>query len=166
MTKKMQTWRPFGDLWDLQDDVNRLFWGFGKRGYGYDDEASLAAWAPAVDICEDNEAVRISAELPGMTQNDVKLAVKDGVLTIRGERGFKDEQKKKDYYRIERSYGTFARSFTLPSTVEADKIHAEMKDGVCNEALVMPSSTGSPCAGALPSSARRSFSSSNSMRSI
>lgn len=128
MTKKMQVWRPFGDLWDLQDDINRLFWGFGKRGY--EEEGGLAAWTPAVDVCEDNEAVRIAAELPGMAQKDVKLAFKDGVLTIRGEREFKDEQKRKDYYRIERSYGTFARSFTLPGTVEADKIHAVMKDGI------------------------------------
>ena len=130
MTKKMQVWRPFGELWDLQDEINRLFWGFGRRGTQQDEDTSLATWAPAVDICEDNEAVRITAELPGMTQKDVKLSVKDGVLTIRGEREFKDEQKKKDYYRIERSYGTFARSFTLPSSVEADKIHANMKDGV------------------------------------
>ncbi len=130
MTKKMQVWRPFGDLWDLQDDINRLFWGLGRRGHGHEEEGSLAVWTPAVDVCEDNEAVRITAELPGMTQKDVKLAFKDGVLTIRGEREFKDEQKKKDYYRIERSYGAFARSFTLPSTVESDKIHASMKDGV------------------------------------
>jgi len=65
-----------------------------------------------------------------MTQKDVKISVKDGVLTIRGEREFKEEEKKKNYYRIERSYGTFARSFTLPTQVEADKINAAMKDGV------------------------------------
>jgi len=128
MTKKMQVWRPFQELWDLQDDVNRLFWGFGRRGH--EEEGSLTSWTPIVDICEDNESVRITAELPGMEQNDVKLAVKDGVLSIRGEREFKDEQKKKDYYRIERSYGSFARSFTLPNMVDYEKIHASMKNGV------------------------------------
>jgi len=128
--KKMQVWRPFGDLWDLQEDVNRLFTGYGRHGRGWDEEGSLAAWTPLVDIAEDAEAVRITAELPGMQQKDVKLAVKNDILTIRGERSFKDEEKKKNYYRIERSYGSFARSFTLPNTVEADKIHAEMKNGV------------------------------------
>lgn len=131
MTRKMQTWKPFGDVWDLQDDINRLFYGFGRRGHGWDEEeGAMTNWTPLVDVCEDNESVRITAELPGMEQKDVKLAVKDGVLTIRGERTFKDEQKKKDYYRIERSYGSFARSFTLPTTVDYEKIHAQMKNGV------------------------------------
>lgn len=124
MTRTLQTWKPFGELWDLQDEINR--WFYGRRGR----EDEVGNWAPLVDISEDNEAVHINAELPGMTQKDVKISVKDGVLTIRGEREFKEEEKKKSYYRIERSYGTFARSFTLPTQVEADKINAAMKDGV------------------------------------
>lgn len=131
MTDKLTKWRPFGDLWDLQDDINRLFYGFGRHGRGQtEDEMSASVWAPVVDICEDNESVRITAELPGMKQKDIKLSVKDGVLSIRGERQFKEEQKKRDYYRIERSYGSFSRSFTLPNQVDLEKIHASMKDGV------------------------------------
>ena len=130
MTNKLQRWKPFGDLWDLQDDINKLFYGLGRHSKGQTDEDVSAVWAPLVDISEDNESVRVTAELPGMKQSDVKLSVKDGVLTIRGEREFKDEQKKRDYYRIERSYGTFARSFTLPTQVDVEKIHASMKDGV------------------------------------
>jgi HSP20 family protein len=129
MTRNLQTWRPIHDLWDLED-LHNFFLGRGRRGRGQEEEGNLSTWTPLVDICEDQEAVRITAELPGMQQKDVKLSVKDGVLTIRGEREFKDEQKKNDYYRIERSYGTFARSFTLPTQVDAEKIHANMKDGV------------------------------------
>lgn len=120
MTHKMTCWNPFEDL----------FWGLKQHGCGYEDKAKTTAWAPLVDISEDNENVRIHAELPGMTQKDVKLSVKDGVLTIQGERNFKDEQKEKNYYRIERSYGTFARSFTLPKLVDAENINAAMKNGV------------------------------------
>lgn len=125
--REMQAWKPFGDLWDLQDEVNRLFYGFGRRGRG---EGEAATWAPLVDIYEDKESVKITAELPGMTQKDVKITVHDGTLTLKGERKFEQEDRKENYYRIERSYGTFARSFTLPTTVDAEKIHANMKDGV------------------------------------
>jgi len=125
---KMQLWQPLSDLWDLQDEINRAFRGF--RPSGSKERGELAAWAPAVDICEDKEAVKLTAELPGMRKEDVKISVEDGVLTIKGERRFGEETKKDNYYRIERSYGNFSRSFTLPPTVESDKIKASMKDGV------------------------------------
>jgi len=126
MTRTLQRWTPFGDLWDLQDEINRAF-----RGYrGSSERGELSAWAPAVDICEDKEAVKITAELPGMRRDDVKVGVEDGVLTIKGERKFSEETKRDNFYRIERSYGTFSRSFALPPTVETDKIKANMKDGV------------------------------------
>jgi len=129
---KMQLWSPVGDLWDLQDEINRAFRGFS----GTRDRGELAAWAPAVDICEDREAVKLTAELPGMRKDDVKIGVEDGVLTIKGERKFSEETKKENFYRIERSYRTVQRSFTLPPTVETDKIKAQMKDGVLN--LLIP----------------------------
>lgn len=132
MTRKMQVWSPFSDVWDLQDEMNRMFRNFGlgltRRSEGESGELSL--WAPAVDIAEDREAVRITAELPGLKQNEVKINVEDGVLTLKGERKFTDETKKENYYRIERSYGAFSRSFSLPPTVDAEKIRATMKDGV------------------------------------
>lgn len=126
----MQVWSPLDDLWDLQEDINRLFWGRGRHRRGQKHEEGLAVWAPVVDICEDKESVKVTAELPGMKKADVKISIDDGTLTIRGERRFADETKKDNYYRIERSYGAFSRSFNLPSTVEADKIKANMKDGV------------------------------------
>lgn len=124
---KMQIWSPLGDLWDLHDEMNKVFRRFGGRA---DEKGELAAWTPAVDICEDKEAVRLSVELPGMKREDVKLSVEESVLTIKGERKFSEETKKENFYRIERSYGMFSRSFTLPPTVETDKIAATMRDGI------------------------------------
>lgn len=128
---KMQLWSPFNDIWDLQDDINRLFRGVGgRRSRTSDENSELAVWAPAVDISEDKESVKLSVELPGMKQNEVKISVEDGVLTLRGERKFTDETKKENYYRIERCYGSFSRSFSLPPTVETEKIKAAMRDGL------------------------------------
>ena len=132
MTRKLQVWSPFRDLWDLHDEIDRLFYrsGRGRRGRRGEEEGEIAVWAPAVDICDDKEAVKITAELPGMKREEVKISVDDGALTIKGERRFTDETKKDNYHCIERSYGTFYRSFSLPPTVDADKIKATMKDGV------------------------------------
>jgi len=125
----MQLWSPISSLWDLQEEINRLFWGFGRKRF--DEETSeLAVWSPTVDIKEDKEGVTISAELAGLKKDDVKISVSEGVLTIKGERKFTDEKKKDNYHRIERCYGTFMRSFTLPSTVDDSKVKATMKDGL------------------------------------
>lgn len=126
----LQKWSPMNDLWDLHDEVDRLFHGFGRQRFRGEDETDIAVWAPSVDIHEDKEAVTLTAELPGLRQKDVKISVEGGVLTFKGERKFQEERKKENFYRIERSYGSFCRSFTLPSTVEAEKIKANMKDGV------------------------------------
>ena len=94
MTRKLQVWSPFGDVWDLQDEVNRLFRSFGGGMARRNEEGTEnALWAPSVDIAEDKEEVRITAELPGMKQGDVKINVENGVLTLRGERMFSDETK-------------------------------------------------------------------------
>ena len=128
--KSLQTWSPMRDLWDLHDDVDRLFHGFGFRGGRKQGNLASVAWIPPVDIREDKVAVILSAELPGIKKEDIKLGIENGVLTVKGERSFEDEQKKENYYRIERSYGSFSRSFELPSTVDPEKIKANMKDGV------------------------------------
>jgi HSP20 family protein len=119
--------RPLQDLWSLPEEFERLFWGLSRAS---EEEGETAEWAPKVDVYEDSEALRIHAELPGVKKDDVKISVRDGMLTLRGERKFENEDKKENYYRLERSYGSFLRSFTLPNTVDADKIHAAMKDGV------------------------------------
>jgi HSP20 family protein len=125
-------WEPFRDLVSLQDRMNRLFdesfRGIG-RGTGEDD-FSLGAWAPAVDIYEKDGNIVLKAELPGIDPKDVDVRVENNVLTLRGERKFEEEVKKDNFHRVERSYGSFTRSFTLPSVVDTEKIKADCKDGV------------------------------------
>lgn len=125
---KLQVWDPLADIWGLKGDIDRIFMGYGQRGKERD--LSLATWSPAVNVMEDKEAIKFHVELPGMKKEDVKLTIDSGVLTIRGERTFKDEEKKKDYHRIESSYGMFERAFSLPNTVTSDKVAASMKDGI------------------------------------
>ncbi|HKX11581.1 MAG TPA: Hsp20/alpha crystallin family protein [bacterium] len=125
---------PFSDIWNLPEEVNRLFWGL-SRATPEEDEAA-AEWSPAVDVYEDTEALQLRAELPGLKKEDVKINVRDGVLTLRGERKFENEEKKDNFYRVERSYGSFLRSFSLPNTVDTEKIRATMKDGILE--LVIP----------------------------
>jgi len=125
---KLQTYHPTRDVWNLSDEIGRFFWGLGSPRES-EREAGFS-WTPAVDIVEDKEGLKLHAELPGLKREDVKINIRDGVLTLQGERKFQDEKKDDNYYRIERSYGMFARSFTLPKTVDLDKIRATMKDGV------------------------------------
>jgi HSP20 family protein len=93
-------------------------------------------WTPAVDIYEDEDAVTLRAELPGVEPKDVDVRFENGVLTLRGERKLEQEEKRENYHRVERSYGTFTRSFALPGTVDAEKIRAEAKNGIL--AIVLP----------------------------
>lgn len=129
MTKMLQTYHPLRDFFSLGDELSGLVWGLGNAPRESDAQ-NPAAWIPAVDVSEDAEAFRIHAELPGLKKEDVKIRVHDGVLTVQGERKFSEEQRKDSYYRRERSYGFFARSFTLPKTVDPEKVQAKMRDGV------------------------------------
>jgi HSP20 family protein len=128
-------WNPFREMDDLQGRLNALIGrAFGRmpmRGDADTDEAlTLSAWAPLVDITEDEKAYLIKAELPEVKKEDLKVAVEDGVLTLSGERKFEKEEKGNRYHRVERAYGSFARSFTVPDDADADKVRAEFKDGV------------------------------------
>jgi Molecular chaperone (small heat shock protein) len=125
----LQVYRPFRDLWSLPDELGRLFWGLNRFEPEVNSESPLS-WTPAVDVAEDEEAMHIRADLPGLKREQVKINVRDGVLTLSGEKKFEEEKKTDNYYRLERSYGSFARSFTLPNTVDVEKIRASMKDGV------------------------------------
>lgn len=91
---------------------------------------AMAAWSPAVDISEDDNAITIKADLPEVEKKDIHVGVDNGMLTIRGERKREKDEKKKNYHRIERSYGSYERSFSLPDSVDKDKIAAECKNGV------------------------------------
>jgi HSP20 family protein len=95
-----------------------------------DEELSLGAWIPPVDIEEDNENLVLTAELPGFKEDQIDIQVEGGVLTIRGERTFDDKQEGKNFHRVERSYGQFVRSFTLPNNVDRDNVKASFKDGL------------------------------------
>lgn len=112
--------------WSLANELASFFGPVAEAGT----DGEYAAWSPSVDVAEDKESFRIHAELPGLKKDDVKISIKDNILTLRGEKKFADEKKKDNYYRIERSYGMFARQFTLPRGVDANKIAAKMEDGV------------------------------------
>jgi HSP20 family protein len=121
----LQRWNPARDFARVQDEMNRLLGGsLGTR------QTESFGWTPAVDIFEDIEGVTFKFDLPEMDPNDVDVRLEDGTLTVRGERKLEREDKQEGYHRVERAYGTFARSFTLPSTLDAEKVNAEAKNGV------------------------------------
>ena len=128
-------WDPFRDLNMLQDRMNRLFEDAGRGIRRSEEPASTTIWSPSVDIYETEGEIVVQAELPGMDRKDISLHLENNVLTIRGDRQFKKETKEDNYHRIERSYGAFSRSFSIPTTVDEDKIRADYKDGVLNIAL-------------------------------
>ena len=121
---------PFRDVGTMQDRMNQIFGDLLDRDRGVEEMTGTGLWMPSVDIYETKDAVCVRAELPGVDKNAVSVGVKDGVLRLQGERKFDKEVKEEDYHRIERSYGMFHRSFTLPSSVDPEKIIARMKDGV------------------------------------
>lgn len=124
-------WNPFQEL---QEFENRLAGFFGRapvRTNGDKQEAiSIADWSPLVDITEDDKEYLVKAELPEVKKDDVCVTVENGVLSLSGERKVEKEQKDKKYHRIERAYGRFERSFTLPDGADGAKVTAEFKDGV------------------------------------
>ncbi|RMH33634.1 MAG: Hsp20/alpha crystallin family protein [Nitrospirae bacterium] len=131
LTRELTRWDPFKELEDLQNRISRLFGRAPVRREGGKEEAiRVAEWAPLVDISEDDKEYLIKAELPEVKKEDVHVSVQNDVLTISGERKYEKEEKKKKYHRIERAYGSFARSFTLPEDADPEKISAEYKDGV------------------------------------
>ncbi len=121
---------PFRDVMSIQDRMNRLFEDFPTRGRGREEGIEAGAWMPAVDIYETDDDVIVTAELPGVKKDEIGVEVKGGVLTLRGERKHAKEVKEENYHRVERSYGTFLRSFTLPTSVEEDKVTAKLAEGV------------------------------------
>lgn len=129
MTALMR-WDPFRELEDMSDRLNRVFNRPAARTTNGKEAITVADWIPTVDISETEAEYQIKAELPEVKKEDVKVTVEDGVLTIQGERRHETEEKGKKYHRVERSYGSFVRSFTLPDHVDDAKVKAEYKDGV------------------------------------
>jgi len=120
-------WDPFRDLVTLRDKMNRLFEDAVR---GEEKDLISSSWAPAVDIYETENELVLAAEVPGVEEKDVEISVEDNTLSIRGERKFQKETKEENYHRIERSYGSFYRSFTLPNYIDQERIHAEHESGV------------------------------------
>ena len=124
-------WDPFRELEDMSERLHRVFSRPALRPAGKE-TLTVADWMPTVDISETDGEYLIKAELPEVKKEDVKVSVEDGVLTIQGERRQEKEENGKKYHRVERSYGSFVRSFTLPESVDEGAVKAEYKDGVLN----------------------------------
>jgi HSP20 family protein len=131
---RRREWNPLRDLEELQ---NRLLGVFDRpsgrmalRQDGGDESLRLTQWAPMVDITEDKNEYLIKADLPEVKREDLHVTVENGVLTVTGERKFEKEEKDKKYHRIERAYGSFVRSFSVPDDADDSKVSAQFKDGV------------------------------------
>ncbi len=124
----LMRWDPYREIASLQDRFNRAF-GAAARPER-EDEMNLAAWAPPVDIAEEKDRILITAELPGFKEDQIEIQTENGMLTLRGERRFEKESEGRSYHRVERSYGQFVRSFSLPNNVDREKIKADFSDGL------------------------------------
>jgi HSP20 family protein len=121
-------WDPFREFTTLQDRMNRLFQD--SFGQGRDEALSTSSFAPAVDVYEDEHKITLKIEVPGIDEKDIDIRVENNVLTVTGERKFEKEEKEENYRRVERHYGSFTRSFTLPNTVDSENISADYDRGV------------------------------------
>jgi len=128
-------WDPFRELEDVSNRLNRIFGQSLARTESGQPMLALADWAPSVDISETDTAYLVKAEIPGVKKEDVKVTIQDGMLTIQGERKQEKEEKGKKFHRIERSYGSFVRSFRVPDDADENSVKAEFKDGMLNVTL-------------------------------
>jgi HSP20 family protein len=119
-----------GEWRRVQEDVNRIFNGAFPRWGEQEEGLRKGSWTPQVDILEGANAIVLEVDLPGVKAEDFRLSIENFVLTIQGERRVEKEAKGEQYHRVERHYGTFARSFTLPTTVQVEQVAAEIRDGV------------------------------------
>ena len=120
-------WSPFRDMVALQNRMNRMFeeqYGGGRE------ELTTGAFVPPVDIYEDEHSITLKLEVPGVDQKDLDIKVENNVLSVTGERKFEKEEKEENFHRVERRYGSFTRSFTLPNTVSTEDVQADYADGV------------------------------------
>ena len=121
---------PFEDLGRLQREMNRLFEDTQTPRWARTNGIAQGVWAPQVDIHEDGNAITVKVDLPGVKQEDIDIQLTNDSLTITGERKFEDEERKSNYVRVERAYGSFTRTFTLPQTVDQENVQADYDKGV------------------------------------
>ena len=128
-------WDPFKELEDVSNRLNRIFGRFPARAGSGQEMLTLADWSPSADITETDAAYLIKAEIPGVQKEDVKVTVQDGMLTMQGERKMEKDEKGKKFHHIERSYGSFVRSFRIPDDADENSVKAEFKDGMLSVTL-------------------------------
>ncbi len=121
---------PLRELETLHDRIQRYFDDFSNFGFNMSD-----SFSPKIDVSEDKSNIIVSAEIPGVKKDNIKITLQDNILTIEGEKKKESEEKDKNFYRNERSYGAFKRSFTLPATVDSEKVQAKFEDGMLNITL-------------------------------
>jgi HSP20 family protein len=121
-------WEPFREFSTLQDRLNRLFQQSVSESR--DEALTSSSFAPAVDVYEDDHQVTLKIEVPGIDEKDIDVRLKNNTLTVHGERKLEKEEKEENYRRVERQYGSFTRSFTLPTTVDAEGVSAQYDKGV------------------------------------
>jgi len=131
-------WDPFRDMVTLREKMNRLFEDV-FTGQSEGKELAVSSWAPAVDIFETENDLVMTAEVPGIDEKDIEIKIEDNTLILKGARKFEKETKEENYHRIERSCGSFYRAFTLPSSIDPEKIQAEHENGVLK--ITMPKRT-------------------------
>src|SRR6202035_4698905 len=127
-------WEPFREFSTLQDRMNRLF-RESYSGEGRDEALTTSSFAPPVDVYEDEHQVTLKIEVPGIDEKDIDVRVENNTLTVHGERKIEKEEKEENFRRVERQYGSFTRSFTLPTTVDAEKISATYDKGILKISL-------------------------------
>ena len=125
----------FEPLTSFDREIDTMFDKFMRGGTADDSSFAVSHWMPAVDVAEHDEEYQVKVELPGVSKDDVKITMQDNILTIHGEKKQEKESKSSNYHRVERSYGSFQRSFTLPTSVKHDTIEASYKDGILTIAL-------------------------------
>jgi HSP20 family protein len=128
-------WDPFKDLVTLREKMNRLFED-AVTSRGEQKDLITSSWAPAVDIYEDENQLVLTAEVPGIDEKDIEIKLEDNTLSIHGERKMEKETKEENYHRLERAYGSFYRSFTLPNYIDQEKIQAQHENGILK--ITMP----------------------------
>jgi HSP20 family protein len=119
----------------MQREINKMFDSFFRGGILDDGSFGSSLWTPAVDVAEHDDAFQVKVELPGVQKDDVKITMQESILTIRGEKKQEKESRSTEHHRLERSYGSFQRSITLPASVKHDKIEAFYKDGILTVTL-------------------------------
>ena len=131
-------WNPMNEMFSFRRPLSRVFDDFFLPRTTSEDGSLTWGWNPVVDIYDNEDNIVLKAELPGVSKKDIEIDIKDRVLTLKGERSADNEVKEDNYYRRERTYGRFERSFTLPANIDPDKIKADYNDGVLKVEVPKP----------------------------